>query len=494
MRRFNPVVTLFLSAMLGSPAWVHAQFRGDWMTAGADAQRSAWMRTDPKISVERIAKPGFGLVWKIKLSQEPGAAATLSRYIGYRGFRTLALMGSRAGEITAIDSDLGRIEWSKSIPAGPAGVTAAGCPDGMTAEVTRATVAAIPGMQPGRGNIYFGRSGPAKSAVGEPGQGAVIIQEVAAREAMLASIARTVPPPPPAPPALLRQPAFLDVLSADGMMHRLYVSNGEEPASPIPFLDRNANATGFTVTDNFTYVATSRGCGGVPNGVWALDLASKQKVHWTADGDLAGDEGPAFGSDGTLYVATTKGELVALQTKTLQVKATYRSGGQGFVTSPMVFAHKMQVLVAAATGDNRLHLVDAQSLSGTGYAADISGAMAGWTDAQGTQWIAAPSKDSIAAWKVVDEGDAPVVKPAWTSREMASPLAPMVINGVIFAVSNGAPPVIYALDAATGKELWNSGKTITDRVRNGRLTGADSQLYLGTSDGTIYSFGFPIEH
>jgi outer membrane protein assembly factor BamB len=493
MRRLNLVLALCLGAMLVSPALLHAQFR-DWMTAGADAQRSSWIRTDPKISVGRMAKPGFDLVWKIKLSQEPGAAATLSRYIGYRGFRTLALMGSRSGEITAIDSDLGRIEWSKSIPVGPAGATAAGCPDGMSAEVTRATVAVMPGMQPGRGNIYLGRSGPAKSAVGEPGQGAVIIQEIAAREAMLASIARTADPPPPPPPASKRMPAFLDVLSADGMLHRLYVSNGEEPAPPIPFLDRNANATGFTVIDNFAYVATSRGCGGIPNGVRALDLTSKETAHWTTDGDLAGEEGPAFGSDGTLYVATSTGELVALQTKTLQVKASYHSGGPGFITSPMVFAHKMQVLVAAATSDNRLHLVDAQSLSGTGHPATISGAMAGWTDAQGTQWIAAPSKDSVAAWNVVDQGDAPAVQPGWTSREMAAPLAPMVINGVIFVVSNGTTPVLYALDATTGKELWNSGKTITDRVRNGRLTGSDSQLYLGTSDGTLYSFGFPIEH
>ena len=74
------------------------------------------------------------------------------------------------------------------------------------------------------------------------------------------------------------------------------------------------------------------------------------------------------------------------------------------------------------------------------------------------------------------------------------PLAPIVVNGVVFAVSNSAAPVLYALGAATGKDLWNSGKTITMPVRSGGLTGSGGQLYLGTGDGTIYAFGFPIEH
>ena len=77
---------------------------------------------------------------------------------------------------------------------------------------------------------------------------------------------------------------------------------------------------------------------------------------------------------------------------------------------------------------------------------------------------------------------------------MASPLASVVVNGVVFALSNSAAPVLYALDAATGKDLWNSGKTIAAPVRGGGLTGSGGQLYLGTSDGNVYAFGFPIEH
>jgi outer membrane protein assembly factor BamB len=78
-----------------------------------------------------------------------------------------------------------------------------------------------------------------------------------------------------------------------------------------------------------------------------------------------------------------------------------------------------------------------------------------------------------------------------------SPLTPLVVNGVVFAASGGqrsTPAVLYALDGASGKELWNSGRTVTSFVHGGGVSGGGSQVYLGTHDGTLYAFGFPIEH
>lgn len=49
------------------------------------------------------------------------------------------------------------------------------------------------------------------------------------------------------------------------------------------------------------------------------------------------------------------------------------------------------------------------------------------------------------------------------------------------------PAVLYAVDAATGKELWNSGRTITSSARNG-LSGGAGVMYLPASDGTLYAF------
>ena len=46
------------------------------------------------------------------------------------------------------------------------------------------------------------------------------------------------------------------------------------------------------------------------------------------------------------------------------------------------------------------------------------------------------------------------------------------------------PAILYALDPATGKELWNSGKTITSFARAG-LSASAGQVYLVTFDNTL---------
>jgi len=505
MRRVTASAALPLACAFVWAAAARAQGgRGspDWMTAGGDAQRSSWVPTDPKISVSSLEKPGFQVAWKVKLTSEPSVAATLDRYIGYRGFRSFALVGSRSGDITAFDTDLGRIEWKKSLSVGATSRDASTpCGGGMTANVARATGAAFPAAPGGRGG-GGGRGNAAKSAVGAPDEGAVTIAEIAARAAAA--------PPPAGRGAAGRGAAynpfaarasFIHAISSDGMFHSMYISNGEEPAPAVAFLPANASAHGLIVLDSVAYAVTSGSCSGTPNGVWALDIASKEVAHWTPDaGDIAGSAGAAFGPDETAYVATTRGGLVALEPKTLQVKATYQSGGQAFVSSPVVFEYKNNTMIAAATADSSLHLVavnsssGAAALTGAAYPAVVSGALASWQDAAGARWLAAPSKNSVAAWKVVDQNGAPVLQSGWTSREIAAPLAPIIVNGVVFAVSGSSPAVLYALDGATGKELWNSGKMLSAAVRNSGLSSIGSQLYLGASDGTFYAFGFPIEH
>ena len=52
--------------------------------------------------------------------------------------------------------------------------------------------------------------------------------------------------------------------------------------------------------------------------------------------------------------------------------------------------------------------------------------------------------------------------------------------------------MLYAIDAATGKDLWNSGKTITSIIQGG-LSGRQGNVYVPGADGTLYAFGFAIE-
>jgi outer membrane protein assembly factor BamB len=160
----------------------------------------------------------------------------------------------------------------------------------------------------------------------------------------------------------------------------------------------------------------------------------------------------------------------------------------------MLFEYKSKAVVAVPTRDGQLHLVDPLYLTGAAFPAPGAGALTTWQDVKGARWIAAAAKDSVTAWKVVDQSGAPALAPGWTSPKMGSLFAPMVVNGVVFVISNSPTAVLHALDGATGTELWSSGKTMTAAVRDGGLSGSGSQLYVGTNDGMIYAFGFPIEH
>ena len=102
------------------------------------------------------------------------------------------------------------------------------------------------------------------------------------------------------------------------------------------------------------------------------------------------------------------------------------------------------------------------------------------------------------AYRLAEEGSGLALQKGWTSRALATPLTPLVVNGVVFALSSGeeaarpSPAVLYALDGGSGKELWNSGKSITAPARGGLSAGA-GVVYVPATDSTLYAFGFPID-
>ena len=81
----------------------------------------------------------------------------------------------------------------------------------------------------------------------------------------------------------------------------------------------------------------------------------------------------------------------------------------------------------------------------------------------------------------------------------------IVANGVVFALSTGEnanqeggeerrllktrPAVLYALDAKTGKELYNSGNSMTGWVHFSGLALADGRVFAVDHESTVYCFG-----
>jgi outer membrane protein assembly factor BamB len=213
--------------------------------------------------------------------------------------------------------------------------------------------------------------------------------------------------------------------------------------------------------------------------------------------------------------------VVALEPGTLRVKDFFTPGKQPFNSSPVVFSHGTRELIAVSNSDGRIYLLDRESPGGadhktplavsqkyTDFDTDFSpGALAAFQDTSGTNWVLAPSKSGIVAFRVVDQSGKPGLIQGWTSRAMTSPLTPVILNGVVFAASGGefhsadlnisagqrtqrsVPAVLYALEGSTGRELWNSGTSISSFApASGGLSASVSQVYLPTYDNTVYTF------
>jgi hypothetical protein len=330
------------------------------------------------------------------------------------------------------------------------------------------------------------------------------------------------------------------------MLRVVGLQSGKDLQQPARFLPANAQWSNTLAVGTTLYAATSGACGG-PAGVFAIDLSSatnKAVVSYTTNGGRV--VGPvAMSTDGsTLYAAlgagATTGDgksnaVVALDAKTLQLKDWFSQPTSEFVTGPTVFRHGTRDVVAAATKDGRVLLLDGASLGGASHATplaaravagsggSVSDALATWEQAVagvGTapasmnRWLLVPvsgrpagartvngavRNGAVVALRVRDAAGRLSLEPAWASHDLSTPAAPIVVNGVVFALGTGrpsaaggagTPAMLHAYDGASGKALWNSGKAMTTFASPGSFWSALSQAYVGTNDGTLYAFGF----
>jgi outer membrane protein assembly factor BamB len=96
----------------------------------------------------------------------------------------------------------------------------------------------------------------------------------------------------------------------------------------------------------------------------------------------------------------------------------------------------------------------------------------------------------------MDQAEPPVRRTVWCARQpessvQATPELGLGANQSSIRIKNSTHAVIYALDAETGKELWNSGDEIKSFGHFTGLSIANGRVYLGTFDNVLYSFGLP---
>ena len=334
------------------------------------------------------------------------------------------------------------------------------------------------------------------------------------------------------------------VITSDGMLHVLGLQSGKDIQRPAQFLPANARWSSPIGVGTMLYAATSGGCGGAPHAIWAIDLDSDAKpvVSWKTNGGAVVGA-VAFTSDGTLIAAIGPGQasgdgranaIVALDAKTLQVKDWFTQPGAEFVTGPTIVRHNDREIVAAATKDGRVLLLDAKSLGGSDHATAVhasktwlgtgasvaADALAAWQQTSTapatstTSWLLLPvsgpvasgvtatngavAAGSVMALKLSDAAGSLSLQAGWVSHNLSAPATPITVNGVVFTLAagvpsaggKGTPAVLHAYDGATGKRLWNSGKAMATFASPGSLWTGTGQIYVGTQDGTLYAFGF----
>jgi outer membrane protein assembly factor BamB len=475
MRRF----LIFSAPVCLCAVMVLAQSRGgNWPTSGGDAQRSGWEGADARISKDTVKD--LQLLFKLKLeSQAKGSRPLLppvimGRLISYRGFRELAFVGSNADIVYAVDADLGIVFWQKHLEYSTREpqVTAstADCPGGLTASPTMSV--------PGSG------APPARGGGGAPAA------------------------------SFIAGTASVYAISSDGRLHRLNVSTGDDVVQPVQVLPANSKTSNLMMVNNTIYTVTSPACNLTKNAVWAIDLtADPPRVTSYAlnAGEVAGPAGAVVGNDGTVYVQTST-RLLALNAGDLALKKEFNPEIKFTADSyvpfpPLVFQYKGREMIASARKDGRLYLLDSNAGTSTvqDAALPISGGLSTWQDADGTRWVLAPvwgrngtsPTGSISAFKVEEQAGKTVLTQVWVSRDMSFPLPPVIASGVVFALSAGkgsTHATLYALEAATGKELYSSRNLVTAPASLAGMSISNGRVYFSTLDGTMYAFGMFMEH
>ena len=500
----------------------------NYLTEGVDHGRTGWLKDEKIFNTTNVR--GMKLLWKTKVTSTPRqmhnafAPLVVQGVTTLRGAREIALFAGISDELFALDVRNGEILWEKKFQTDYVNTGAGStlCPGGQTAVPVVA-----PTSTPGKYTVY---------AVGWDGM---------LRQINLGDGEDVAPPakwlPPNGKPYALNlvdgvlytslaqgcggntnafhsydlqtRVASIFAPAGGGMWGRrgvaidpegrVYMGTGDAP------FDAEANALGTALVsvkldDN--------------KQLQFVDYFAPPNANWLYRRDLDLNMTPmAFDYRGRKFLVATSKEcrLWLLDRDSLGGK-DHRTSLQ---TTPLLCN-------------------DAQAFDGKG----VWGAMAAWVDGMGRQWVvvpfygpvsrefkapvehARPENGGVGAYTLEERGGKWQLVPQWLSRDMDMGEHAIVANGIVFvyasgedttqvvpdrawndpkgpqlggALSNGGvrripgsrKAALYALDALTGRELWNSGNEITTWSHYSGLTVANGRAYLATFDGTLYCFG-----
>ena len=491
----------------------------NWLTFGGNPQRNGWAKDETILSTDTIKN--LELQWKLKLDNEPKGLNALTTpvvvnpvYSNKGAFEYVVVAGS-SDNLFVIDADTGKLAWNKHF------TNEAKPPSGFTDPDDYFCPYAINSTP----IIDTSKGGPTAYVISTDGK----------LHALNMIDGEDRFPPTQFVPAYSKTWSLNE---NEGVVYTTTSQGCARTKSGVWAM----NVKGPDRTVNFFQSDLYGG------GIWGRGgtaIASTGTIYAeTGDGVFA----PNLQKYADTFLALSPKD-VKLTDYFAPANANYltrKDLDMGNVT-PVVFPYKGRELVVGAGKEGTLFILDAKSLGGDTHrkplfaarfaneANDIAGqgfwgAFASWEDTAGTRWVYAPAwgplhsqapafaktngetpHGSLLAFKVEDKDGQPVLTPAWASHDMALPEPPIVANGVVFCLASGeytrqlkdngekyttkeradksTGATLYAFDAATGKELYSSGKAISSFTHFGGLALNDGRVFLTTHDSTVYAFG-----
>ena len=522
----------------------------DWPSQSGNPQRDGWAKAEKAFTKANASK--IELIYKYKADNQTrglsslGTPVVLERIIGYLGFKELLVFGGSGDNVWSVDADLGRIMWKNHFdvksdkPAAPTTV----CPGGLTAGV------AMPGSSTavaGRGGFPAGGRG---RGPGAPGAGRAMAPAGPPPPPPAPLLFGPGNFGRGANFAAVGSDGLLHALNSSNGVDRVPGMKFVPANAKVAALNINDNAVYAATIDN-----CGGNANGIYAMDLSTDTPKVSSLELNGGG-AAGNGGVSIGTDGTVYaqipdgkgdVAGAYNDTVIAMSKDLKVKDYFTPSGtaipvaKGVPTpgsTPVVFQWKGSDLIVTAGRDGRVYVLDSKSLGGADHhtplfatesvvpaeskfnGSGFHGTFSSWEDTENgnTRWVYGSAwgpTGSVIAFRVEDRGGKPTLVKAWTSREMQSPAPVATANGLVFALSSGessrsakedgkpysvaeaqkmaSKAVLYVLDAATGKELYNTGSLAATFSHNSGVTVANRRIYFTTHDNMVYCLGFLAE-
>ncbi len=457
----------------------------DWLSVRGDAQRTGWQPDERHLTPKTVKS--MRLLWKKQLGADAvSPPMLLGPIVTHRGIKELVFVESTTGRVSAVDADLGRVFWSRDLAVKPA---PKGCP-------------AVAPVSP----------------------------------AMLSSVAAAVSPVS----SNDDDDEFSDgsrplrVVTADGSVHALRASTGEDVAPPGKFSGQGPSM--FAGFGEMLFAGWGErapaGCDDPRPRLEAIraDGLGAAPVMRPESGVLFGI---AAGIHGALYASidgpkAVVGLVLASETlkrkdtlslrvdvsKELRLKRGRFPESQFLDSTILVFPWQRGEMAASVSSGGQLILWrrgDGDAANSTSAIFDglsshdpanerwsALGGLATWAEASGERWLCLITTDGdsrrLLAFRVLETNGKPDLKLAWRSETFMSIGAPVVGAGVVYFMANGGKgPALTALDAKTGALLLSTSEGLEASEISEGVALANGHLCFTSAEGTLYCFGLPLE-